>query len=143
MKTLIRTLSLLGLILFQSTVSPAQVAPNSTANAANDLKTFEQLITPTTIIVAQFDMQQLKLPADLQKSLAENQAAQPLLAWLDSMKASLQPMSNDRIYMTVDIPATPTESPIRFFAKKPSGLDLKQIERNSRAVSIQSSGCQR
>lgn len=127
MKTLIQTLSLLGLILFQSTVALAQVAPNSTANAANDQKTLEQLVTPTTIIVAQFDMQQLKLPADLQKSLAENQAAQPLLAWLDSMKASLEPMSNDRIYMTVDIPATPTDSPIRFFAKKPSGLDLNKL----------------
>ena len=118
MKTLIRTLSLLGLILFQSTVAPAQVTPSSSANAANDLKTIEQLITPTTIIFAQFDMQQMKLPADLQKSLAENQAAQPLLAWLESMKASLQPISNDRIYMTVDIPATPTESPIRFLRQE-------------------------
>ncbi len=130
MKTLIRTLTLLALILFQPTVAPAQDAPNSTvdlANSANDLKTLEQFLTPTTLIVAQFDMQQLKLPDDLQKSLAENQTAQPLLAWLDSMKASLEPMSNDRIYMTFDIPATPTMSPIRFFAKKSAALDMEKL----------------
>ncbi len=127
MQTLIRSLTLCTLLAFITTNSSAQAVPSATAS---DTKTLEQFVTPTTVIVAQFDLQKLKLGDELQKSLAANQTAQPLLAWLESMRASLQPISNDRIYMTVDFPIGPTQPPIRFFAKRPVPFDPVKLNAN-------------
>jgi len=127
MQTRVRSLALFALVAFFAINVQAQVASNT---AASDLKTLEQLVAPTTVIVARLDMQLLSLPAELQKSLSENQEAQPLLAWLESMRAALQPMSNERIYMTVDLPISHSEPPIRFFAKKPAQFDMNKLNKS-------------
>ena len=128
MQTLIRILAIYSLIVLTAANLQAQAKSNAgESSAESDAKTLEQFVTPTTVIVAQFDLQKLKLSTELQKSLAENPNARPLLVWLESMQASLQPMSKERIYMTVDMPISPTQPPIRFFAKKQAQFDVEKV----------------
>ena len=128
MHTLIRVVTIYSLIVFTATNLQAQAKSNATESVAgNAAKTLEQFVTPTTVIVAQFDLQKLKISTELQKSLAENPNARPLLVWLESMQTSLQPMSKERIYMTIDMPITPTQPPIRFFAKKQAQFDVEKV----------------
>ncbi len=124
----IRFIAVFLLVLFPVAASQrcarAQ-APTTVAPA--DSRTIEQLLNPTTIVVAQFDLKKLNLPTALQDSVSKDASIAPLLQWLESWRATLEPVSGERIYMAVDVPASITQPPIRFIAKKPAQADLRKL----------------
>lgn len=93
----------------------------------SDIESLKPIVNPTTIVIAQMDMQRMTLPRAVQEAIAANKDAQPLLEWIDSLKTTFSPMTNDRLTLVVDVPFTEGQAPLRFIARKPANLDMAKL----------------
>ncbi len=72
---------------------------------------FSHSLNPTTIVVAQLDMQRLSLPPGIQAAVAKDKEAQPLITWLTSMRAAFTPLLDERVSIMLDVPFTASQVP--------------------------------
>ncbi len=93
----------------------------------SDIESLKPLVNPTTMVIAQLDMQRMVLPPAVQETIATNKEAQPLLQWIDSLKTTFSPMTTDRLTLMVDVPFSEGQAPLRFIARKPANLDMAKL----------------
>ena len=126
LKHYLRVILVLAAALGPNMTPALQAQTAATQSADSDLQAIQQFINPTTILLAQFDLQRLAPPA---ATRGEATLDKDLQAWIAKLQSTFEPLANERVTMMVDVPSSAAQIPVRFLAKKPLKLELDQLNK--------------
>ena len=113
---------------FCSTLAFCLVALFAKSLRADDAATAQKFVNATTIVVAKIDSKRIALPESVTTKIASSAESQRATKAVSKVvQEALVALNGESVFVAVDVPFSPTQSPVRLYVKNAPGLDSKKL----------------